>query len=249
MEMYADEESRGGILEPEGIVNLKYRREKQLDTMARLDATYGELRRSLEDKSLSKDQLSEIKTKMAAREEQLLPVYLQIALQFADLHDRAGRMEAKGTIRQPLRWKEARRFFYWRLRRRLSEELILKRMIAAVPNPASRNGSGGAIPTSGSPDAVNSVSPRETHLRTLRSWSGLLDNDFDRNDRKVATWYEENKKTIYTKIEAMKMEGVTSEVAQLLMGNKAGGLKGVQQVLSMLPVEEKESALKYLASS
>ncbi|KAN0082290.1 Acetyl-CoA carboxylase, central region domain containing protein [Elaphomyces granulatus] len=249
MEMYADEESRGGILEPEGIVNLKYRREKQLDTMARLDATYGELRRSLEDKSLSKDQLSEIKTKMAAREEQLLPVYLQIALQFADLHDRAGRMEAKGTIRQPLRWKEARRFFYWRLRRRLSEELILKRMIAAVPNPASRNGSGGAIPTSGSTDAVNSVSPREAHLRTLRSWSGLLDNDFDRNDRKVATWYEENKKTIYTKIEAMKTEGVTSEVAQLLMGNKEGGLKGVQQVLSMLPVEEKESALRYLASS
>jgi acetyl-CoA carboxylase / biotin carboxylase 1 len=187
--------------------------------------------------------------KMAAREEQLLPVYLQIALQFADLHDRAGRMEAKGTIRQPLRWKDARRFFYWRLRRRLSEELILKRMTAAVPTPAPRNGSGGgAIPANGSSSGPQSIPAREAHLRTLQSWSELLDGDFERNDYKVATWYEENKKTINAKIEALKIEGLASEVAQLLMGNKEAGLKGVQQVLGMLPVEEKESVLKYLAS-
>ncbi|XTI91101.1 hypothetical protein V2W45_1413459 [Cenococcum geophilum] len=48
--------------------------------------------------------------------EQLLLIYSQISLQFIDLHDRAGRMHAKGTIRQPLRWQNARRFFYWRLR-------------------------------------------------------------------------------------------------------------------------------------
>jgi acetyl-CoA carboxylase/biotin carboxylase 1 len=126
MEMYADEDSRGGVLEPEGMVNIKYRREKQLDTMARLDATYGELRRSLADTSLTNEQLSEVKAKMAAREEQLLPVYMQIALQFADLHDRAGRMQAKDTIRKPLQWVNSRRFFYWRLRRRLSEETIIK---------------------------------------------------------------------------------------------------------------------------
>jgi acetyl-CoA carboxylase carboxyltransferase component len=39
MEMYADEDSRGGVLEPEGIVGIKYRREKQIETMARLDPT------------------------------------------------------------------------------------------------------------------------------------------------------------------------------------------------------------------
>ncbi|KAL2005413.1 hypothetical protein VTN00DRAFT_2624 [Thermoascus crustaceus] len=250
MEMYADEDARGGVLEPEGIVNIKYRRDKQLDTMARLDPTYGELRRSLEDQSLSKEQLSEIKSKMAAREEQLLPVYLQIALQFADLHDRAGRMEAKGTIRQPLRWKEARRFFYWRLRRRLSEELILKRMAAAAPVPPPTNGSG-ALPSDGSAATTHTspVSARETHLRTLRSWTGFLDTEFEKNDRKVATWYEENKKMVSAKIESLKADSVAYDVAQLLMGNKEGGLRGVQQVLSMLPVEEKENVLKYLSSS
>ncbi|KAJ9299693.1 hypothetical protein DTO271G3_2577 [Paecilomyces variotii] len=248
MEMYADEESRGGVLEPEGIVGIKYRREKQLDTMARLDPTYGELRRSLQDTSLSKEQLSEIKAKMAEREEQLLPVYQQIALQFADLHDRAGRMEAKGTIRQPLRWKEARRFFYWRLRRRLSEELILKRMIAAAPSAVPQTG--GALPADASVAATqNTGSARETHLRTLKSWTGLLDSEFDRNDRQVAQWYEDNKKLVQAKIESLKSENVAYDVAQLLMGNKDGGLRGVQQVLSMLPVEERESVLKYLGSA
>lgn len=246
MEMYADEEARGGVLEPEGIVNIKYRREKQLDTMARLDATYGELRRQLEDKSLSNEQLSEIKVQMAAREEQLLPVYMQIALQFADLHDRAGRMEAKGTIRKPLKWQNARRFFYWRLRRRLSEELILKRMTEAQPKPAPKTAKSGAIPVSCIVAPTSSA--RESHLSTLLSWSNLLDDEFEHNDRKVALWYEENKKGIYSKIEALKTETIASDVAALLIGNKEGGLKGVQQVLSMLPAEERESVLKYLGS-
>lgn len=248
MEMYADEDSRGGVLEPEGLVNIKYRREKQLDTMARLDTTYGELRRALQDTSLNKDQLAEIKTKMAAREEQLLPVYLQIALQFADLHDRAGRMEAKNTIRRPLTWKNARRFFYWRLRRRLSEELIVKRMTTTAPS-APRAGTG-AIPAGSSSSSLPSTSesPRAAHLQTLHSWTGMLDDELENDDRKVATWYEENKKLIQTKIESLKTQSVVTDVASLLIGNKEGGLKGVQQVLSMLPVEEKEAVLKYLAS-
>ncbi|PYH45867.1 acetyl-CoA carboxylase ACC1 [Aspergillus saccharolyticus JOP 1030-1] len=249
MEMYADEEARGGVLEPEGIVNIKYRRDKQLDTMARLDPTYGELRRSLEDATLSKEQLSEIKAKMAAREEQLLPVYLQIALQFADLHDRAGRMQAKNTIRQALTWKNARRFFYWRLRRRLSEELIVKRMVTAAPSPAARDGTV-AIPAAADSSApAPTESARAVHLRTLHGWTGLLDDELEHDDRRVAMWYEENKKAIQTKVDSLKTESVATEVAQLLINNKEGGLKGVQQVLSVLPVEEKEAVLKFLASN
>jgi acetyl-CoA carboxylase/biotin carboxylase 1 len=75
----------------------------------------------------------------------------------------------------------------------------------------------------------------------------MLDRDFEHNDREVAMWYEENKKTVHNRVEAMKTEGVAAEVAQLLMSNKDGGLKGVQQVLSMLPVEEREVVLKFLA--
>ncbi|KAH8805516.1 putative acetyl-CoA carboxylase [Xylogone sp. PMI_703] len=239
MEMYADEESRGGVLEPEGIVSIKYKREKQLETMARLDPVYSSLKARIADKANppSADELSDIKVKMAEREKLLLPVYSQISLQFADLHDRAGRMKAKNVIRDSLKWKEARRFFYWRVRRRVNEEYILKRM-AAASAPAS---------TSATTKPSNPLATREHHLQTLAAWTGLP--DFEKADHEVAMWYEENRKMIHEKVEAMKTEGVAFEVAQLLRGNARGGLKGVQMVLSMLPANEREEALKFLKST
>ncbi len=188
MEMYADEESRGGVLEPEGIVGIKYRRDKQLDTMARLDPAYAELKRALADKSLSAEIQSKIKAKMTEREQLLLPVYSQVAIQFADLHDRAGRMQAKDTIRHPLQWKETRRFFYWRLRRRLNEESIIKKMAStSLREPISR----------------------VVCLHTLHSWTNI--ENFDKDDRAVATWYEENKKNINAKVDKLRSEGAASD--------------------------------------
>ncbi len=235
--MYADEEARAGVLEPEGIVNIKFKRDKQLETMARLDATYGELKRRTADKTLSQEQLSALKLQMTEREALLLPVYAQIALQFADLHDRAGRMLAKGAIRRALRWRDARRFFYWRLRRRLHEDAIVKSMAAMSPR----------APTA-----------REGYLETLRAWctgggsvgssSSSSSLQFDQDDRAVATWYEEHRKEINARLEKRKQETVADDVAALLRSSKEGGLKGVAQVLSMLPVAEKEKVIKFLSS-
>ena len=223
MEMYADEDSRGGVLEPEGIVGIKYKKDRQIETMARLDPTYSELKRQLSEKGLTPDQQNDIKAKMTEREQRLLPTYLQIALQYSDLHDRAGRMKAKDVIRMPLQWTNARRFFYWRLRRRLNEEYVLKRMAAAQ-----------------SKELVS----RASNLRTLEAWSGVP--SFDTDDMSVAVWYEENRKVVGEKIDALKSEAVAWDVASLLRSNKNGGLKGVAQVLSMLPVDEKEEVLKWL---
>lgn len=223
MEMYADEDARGGVLEPEGIVNIKFRRDKQLETMARLDPTYAELKASLSDKSLSHDKQSDIKVKMSEREQLLLPVYSQISLQFADLHDRAGRMKAKNTIRRPLLWKNARRFFYWRLRRRLNEESLIKKMATtSTKDPMARANS----------------------LRSLQAWTGV--QDFENNDRAVATWYEENRKSVQTKLEGLKSDGVAFDVAAILSANREGGMKGLKQFLETMPIEERDEALKYL---
>ena len=223
MEMYADEDARGGVLEPEGIVNIKFRRDKQLETMARLDTTYAELKASLADKSLSHDKQSEIKVKMSEREQLLLPVYSQISLQFADLHDRAGRMKAKGTIRHSLLWKNARRFFYWRLRRRLNEESLIKKMGSA---------------------STNEPMSRSTSLQKLQAWTGV--QDFEHNDREVATWYEENKQSVQTRLDGLKSQGVAFDITSLLNANKEGGMKGLKQYLEAMPVEEREAAFKYL---
>lgn len=226
MEMYADEESRGGVLEPEGIVGLKYRKERQLETMARLDPAYGELKRKLLEKGITAEEQTEIKNKMTERENLLLPVYTQIALQYSDLHDRAGRMKAKGVIRQPLQWAQARRFFYWRLRRRLNEEYVLKRM-ASVQSRELQN--------------------RSQNLKLVEAWSGIP--KFASDDVSVALWYEENRKMISEKIDAVKSESIAYDVASLLRSDKKGGLKGVAQVLGMLPVADKEEILKWLAKA
>ena len=223
MEMYADEDARGGVLEPEGIVNIKFRHDKQLETMARLDATYGELKAQSLDRSISSDKHSEIKVKMQEREQLLLPIYSQISLQFADLHDRAGRMQAKDTIRHPLQWKNARRFFYWRLRRRLNEESLIKKMAHA---------------------SNRKCKARASSLRTLRAWTEI--EDFEHNDRAVATWYEENRKSVQTKLDGLKTEGVAFDIGALLSSNKEGGMKGLKQFLDTMPIEEREQAFKYL---
>ena len=223
MEMYADEDARGGVLEPEGIVNIKFRRDKQLETMARLDATYAELKAQSLDKSLSSDKQSDIKVKLQQREQLLLPVYSQISLQFADLHDRAGRMQAKNTIRHPLQWKNARRFFYWRLRRRLNEESLIKK----IAQTSTRD-----------PKA------RASSLRILRSWTDI--QDFEHNDRAVATWYEENRKSVQTKLDGLKSESVALDIGAILSANKDGGMKGLKQFLDTMPIEEREQAFKYL---
>ncbi|RVX72559.1 Acetyl-CoA carboxylase [Exophiala mesophila] len=236
MEMYADEEARGGVLEPEGIVGIKYRREKQLETMARLDPTYGELKAQSLTKGLTSEQLNSIKLKMTEREQLLGPIYQQIAIQFADLHDRAGRMQAKGTIRSALKWQNARRFFYWRLRRRLSEEVLLKKLNASQAAGAT------PVPTT-------NMAQKETNLAILKNWSGLLDAEFDKDDRKVAEWYESHRKEVYAKIDALKSDAISKKVAELLMSNKEGGLKGVREVLSLVPTSERDSLVKYLTGA
>jgi acetyl-CoA carboxylase/biotin carboxylase 1 len=53
-----------------------------------------------------------------AREDQLQPVYLQAATEFAYLHDQTGRTKAKGVIKKAVPWEKSRKFFFWRATRR-----------------------------------------------------------------------------------------------------------------------------------
>ena len=64
-----------------------------------------------------------------SREKVLLPLYTQIAHEFADLHDRAGRMKAKGCITDVLEWRSARGYFYWRIRRRQLEDQLKEQLV------------------------------------------------------------------------------------------------------------------------
>ncbi|XP_041854600.1 acetyl-CoA carboxylase isoform X2 [Melanotaenia boesemani] len=124
MELYADRESRGGVLEAEGTVEIKFRRKDLMKTMRRLDSVYAGLVEQLASPELSDKQAKELEAKLKEREEFLLPIYHQVAVQFVDLHDTPGRMQEKGVITDILDWKSARTFFYWRLRRLLLEQVV-----------------------------------------------------------------------------------------------------------------------------
>jgi len=126
MEMYADKEARGGILEPAGIVEVKYRAPQQVEAMHRHDSKLQEL-----DAQVAKAEGAEkqrLEQDIKARERQLLPLYTSVAVQFADLHDRAGRMKAKGVIREGLEWKNSRRYFFWRVKRRVLQDYMIRQL-------------------------------------------------------------------------------------------------------------------------
>ncbi|KAG8834254.1 acetyl-coenzyme-A carboxylase, partial [Serendipita sp. 399] len=132
MKMYADVESRAGVLEPEGIVEIKLRKDKLVALMERTDPTYAAHKKASKDSTSSAEERAAATSELSKRESDLMPTYKQIALLYADLHDRAGRMEAKGCAK-PIQWKNARRHFYWAVRAQLAISVSVAKLLAASP--------------------------------------------------------------------------------------------------------------------
>jgi acetyl-CoA carboxylase/biotin carboxylase 1 len=120
VESYADPGARGGVLEPEGVVEIKYRTADLVATMHRIDGGLARLRAAGAEPAA-----------LRAREKALLPVYTQVALAFAQMHDGPARMLAKGVLRGVVPWAGSRAFFAARLRRRLAEDALLRHVAAA----------------------------------------------------------------------------------------------------------------------
>lgn len=220
MEMYADVDSRAGVLEPEGMVGIKYRRDKLLATMSRLDKTYADLKQKLQDTTLSAEEHSQISAKVTAREKALLPIYAQVSVQFADLHDRSGRMLAKGVIRKEIKWVDARRIFFWRLRRRLNEEYVLK-LIGEQTKSATRL----------------------EKVARLKSWMAAVDYE---NDTEVCNWIEQHHTKLQNNISELKYEAARSNIKKLLSDNPANAKSLMKEFFEALPQEEKSNFLNSL---
>ncbi|CAC5416435.1 ACACA [Mytilus coruscus] len=128
MEMFADQLSRGGVLEPEGTVEIKFREKDLITTMKRIDPVTRKIVENLNSPELSEEEIKTLEDKMKKRKDLLLPMYHQVAVVFADLHDTPGRMDEKGVISDVLEWSRSREFFYWHVRRRLLENEVKNRI-------------------------------------------------------------------------------------------------------------------------
>eukprot|EP01063_Lacrimia_lanifica_P030325 TRINITY_DN480_c0_g1_i10.p1 TRINITY_DN480_c0_g1~~TRINITY_DN480_c0_g1_i10.p1 ORF type:complete len:2208 (+),score=1258.07 TRINITY_DN480_c0_g1_i10:92-6715(+) len=138
IEMFADDTARGGVLEPSGIIEIKYREREIHATMDRLDPECHRL--SLQLKG-AEGQLKEyLGQRIKERYDTLMPRYKAVAIEFADLHDRPGRMLAVKSIDGVVSWKDSRRFLYARMKRRVLEFFVRKHLGAAGVEEADVDG-------------------------------------------------------------------------------------------------------------
>ncbi|KAJ3395827.1 acetyl-coenzyme-A carboxylase [Lobulomyces angularis] len=265
MEMYAESNARGGVLEPEGLVEIKFRKPQLLATMERLDETYRNLKVKLRDPNVTPEEKLKLENSIKQREKTLLPVYHNAAIQFADLHDRPKRMVAKGAINRIVNWSESRKFFYTRLLRRISEEEIFKEITKAdptlnrekqklmmsswffedirhqrVPSSVYENLSSPSSPTLISPLSTNGMTtPVQEQI------DGALE-EYTKSDTEVVRWLSEMRLNVDLRITQLKNLNLQKNVKSLILENPSSALEGVISAIKLLGNKEKREFLDSL---
>jgi acetyl-CoA carboxylase/biotin carboxylase 1 len=163
MSMYADPLSRGGILEPAGIIEVKFRKPDILQVMRRTDDELKTLEAEIEACAFDSD-IPKLKEQIKNREDLLYPVYSQVATEFADAHDKTGRMKAKGVIKDAVEWSRSREFFYYAAKRRILQDNFVSKMKTADPS----------LDTKAALDILKSMCPTdwEDNKSTIEFFSG-----------------------------------------------------------------------------
>ena len=125
----------------------------------------------------------------------------------------------------PLVWSNARRFFFWRMRRRVQEEDVIKKMVAD--------------------SSKTSPMSRANCFKYLRAWSGIA--KYDTDDVGVAQWLEKSIDDIKAKIKMLGRQGITSDITSLFGSDEKGAFEAVKQVIDMLPADKREKVLEFLS--
>jgi acetyl-CoA carboxylase/biotin carboxylase 1 len=189
IEMFADVDARGGILEPPAAAEVLFKKDKHtVEMMHRCDDTLKQL-----DARQAKGE--DVKKDIEAREKLLLPVYQQVAIQYCDLHDRAPRMKSVGAIREGLEWANSREYLHWRIRRRMQENCAARQLMRLVPDMSYV--SAVAVVTDLCKDVAAAAGP-------------------ETEDRAVATWIEEHPDEVRSRVEAERHRAAEKEIYKLV---------------------------------
>lgn len=151
-------------------------------------------------------------------------------MHFADLHDTPGRMKSKGVIRRQVDWAQSRSFFFWRLRRRLTE-FDLASSLAAV---------GGAGST-----GAGSRHRREA-VADLRAWflSSGGKADMWEDDRRMMLWLTDNQQLFAQYVAGRKAEVTAAALADMVGACDAEVLRRTVAALSPEAKARLAAALK-----
>ena len=263
MEMFAAPEARGGVLEPSGIVEIKFRVAQRMEVANRLDP---ELRRIAEalkggvegGVELSGEARQQLKAEAAARQDLLAATYLQVAQQLADLHDTPGRMLEKGVISQVVPFRKARSFFYWRLRRRLAE-FSLRRHLAAdadIETEASeavlrdmflqsRTVRAGGMQQASQPAWQQYAAPVRPGTESKDGGAGGEVVGWS-DDKKVLAWMSEEYSDINARISKLRRAAISGKVLKLGMEDPTATVQGVLSMIDQLDARQREKVVATL---
>lgn len=134
-----------------------------------------------------------------------------MAVHFADLHDTPGRMKSKGVIRRQVNWAHSRTYFFWRLRRRLTEFDLANKL-------ATYKGQGTSV--------AGSRHRREA-VADLHSWfkeqGGKAETWED--DRRMMLWLTDNHASFTSYVADKKAQSAAAVIADKVAACDADGLK------------------------
>eukprot|EP00611_Tribonema_gayanum_P009281 TRINITY_DN1905_c0_g1_i2.p1 TRINITY_DN1905_c0_g1~~TRINITY_DN1905_c0_g1_i2.p1 ORF type:complete len:726 (-),score=215.83 TRINITY_DN1905_c0_g1_i2:222-2288(-) len=235
MEMYAADDSRGGVLEANGAASIKFRQKDIIAAAHRLDPALQQIDHQLQsDASLSTEARAALTADARKREQRLMGVYQQLAVQFADLHDTPGRMAATGAVRKVVPWAEARSFFYWRLRRRLAEFDLCRQLQQA---------SKGKSPAEGIDQA----------RALLKGWFASMVNSTGQqqweDDKMVLAWMASEAPAIRERVAQVQYQAVTAETEAMLGTSPEAVLTGLLKAMQNFDASTKRALLDRLSSA
>lgn len=146
-------------------MEIKFKDKDIKKTIHRIDPVILKLKSELSNADLSAEEKTRLESSISEREQVLKPMFHQVAVHFADLHDTPQRMLEKGVIavrilfnrlikyvdkrKNPanqstseflqqgiVSWPESRRIFYWRLRRLVLQNQVKQQLLNVQPNLA-----------------------------------------------------------------------------------------------------------------
>jgi len=254
MEMYVDPSARGGILEPSGIVEIKYRRNQLLETMSRLDPEVASL--SMQLTTAPEHERRGIAMQLKARQELLLPLYLKVAEHFADLHDVPARMLAKRCVHGIVDWTWSRQFFYARLRRRLAENNCLRELKLADPEGSRKSHSEkmrqlyraqvkDKRPRMLDEDEANEIPQGQ---ETNEDADKKMPNTIER-DHRIADFLESNSSELQSLLAQTAHKNIAETVSKLAGQDASAVLEGLKSALQNLPQEKRRELLLSLTDT
>ncbi|XP_041352027.1 acetyl-CoA carboxylase-like isoform X1 [Gigantopelta aegis] len=235
MEMFADQLCRGGVLEPEGTVEIKFKKRDQEKVIRRLDPVVRSLVEQLSTPDLPSSDKERLDNELDKRIARVLPIYHTIAVQFADLHDTPGRMEEKGVISGVLQWKRSRSILHWRIRRRLLENQLKNKM-----RPFTRGLSNGQL--------NNMLS------RWFVEDKGTVNAYLWEDDKEVVTWLlaqldeKTHTKSVFENIKCLQRDHAMQQVRSLIQDNPEVAMDSIVHITQHVTPAQREQISRILAN-